>query len=70
LLEETIPAIAAGSTVELTRRVNGLQNDQKEIYIWINPELTVQESSYDDNLVSVTTQNKLTVYLPLVMRAP
>ena len=54
LLEETIPAIAAGSSVELIRRVSGLQSDQKEIYIWINPELTVQESSYGDNLVSIT----------------
>jgi hypothetical protein len=68
LLEETIPAIAAGSYVELTRRVSGLQSDQKEIYIWINPELTVQESSYDDNLVSVTTQSSHTVYLPLIQR--
>jgi hypothetical protein len=68
LLEETIPTVAANSYVELVRRVSGLQDNQKEIYIWVNPELTVQESSYSDNLASITIQNQLTVYLPLIQR--
>ena len=68
LLEETLPALAAGAYVELSRRVSGLPPDQKEIYAWVNPELVIQESSYDDNLALARPESKHTIYLPLIQR--